>query len=704
MLARALDVRASEEKEIRMKLWFDRALAIGLLTPIAAVCGGGCSDASVGRESLGADGVAETALALTTEVTSPLDTAGARATALVGRLSLAEKTGQMIQAELLNLKEAGFDKVRAHNLGSVLSGGNSLIEDNTPNGWQRVHDELQGYARRSTSAIPLLYAIDAVHGNAGVRGATVFPHNLALGATFDGDLVERVAQATAEEVAATGIEWTFAPSVSVVRDIRWGRTYESFGETPELQALLAAPSVRGLQGADLQDGHVVGTAKHFLGDGGTRWGTGMPRIVLPGWKETDELQLDRGDAQLDLTTLKALHGEGYRRAVRAGVATVMASFNSVNGTKMSAYGDLLTGYLKAPEASGGLGFQGFVISDWNSVTYIPVEGVRGKRRVYKEQIIRAVAAGLDMLMIEGKLDGAYRFELAHDALQEAVREGRLPMARIDDAVRRILTVKLRAGLFERVQADGSASAQEQATRKRLTATFGGEDHRAVAREAVRKSLVLLKNEGRALPLDGRAVETICVAGKNADNVGGQAGAWTIGWQGHDGNALRAPGDRTILDGIRVHAERRGITVRFAEDGQFGPECESKRAVAIVVLGERPYAEFLGDAKDLQLDRTDRATLRNVYSLGTKVISVLVSGRPLIITSHLPRWDAAVAAWLPGSQGEAVADVLFGVHDFQGKLPVTWPETTSQIPIHAGDRERPLFPYGFGLTYGPDEVR
>jgi len=563
---------------------------------------------------------------------------------LLGRMTVDEKVGQMTQPDHSYLKSP--DDVATYLVGSVLSGGNSEIPDVSPAGWAEFVTGLQKRALATRLGIPILYGIDAVHGHNNVRGAVVFPHNIGLGCTRNPKIVEEAARVTAQEVAATGMHWVFGPCVTVPQDERWGRTYEGFGETPALAADLGAAAVRGLQGGDLSaPGSVLASAKHYVGDGGTTNG------------------IDQGDTRIDEATLRRIHLPGYAAAVKAGVGSVMASFNTWNGEKLHGHKYLLTTVLK-----GELGFKGFVVSDWKALEQLPGD--------YSQQIETSIDAGIDMVMVPDIY--AEFFE----TLKKLVVSGRLPMARIDDAVRRILTVKVRMGLFERPFGDLS-----------LLAAVGSAGHRAVARQAVRESLVLLVNRNAALPLSA-ATPAIFVAGKAADDVGMQCGGWTITWQGSTGPITKGT---TILQAIRNAAPRSEVSYSPAGDVPKGAR------VAVVVIGETPYAEMQGDRKDLALDPADVALVRSVKASGLPTIVVLLSGRPMILESILPHADAIVAAWLPGTEGDGVADVLFGKYNPSGKLSHTWPRSMAQIPINVGpDGEKPkdvpLFEYGFGLRY------
>lgn len=583
----------------------------------------------------------------------PLSSYDEQARALLAQMTLEEKIGQMIQAEQAFLQDP-YD-IQTYHLGSILSGGNSDPADgNSLEAWTEVYDSLQAIALRTRLGIPLLYGIDAVHGHSNVEGAVVFPHHIGLGATRDPDLVERVYRITAIEMRATGIHWNFAPCIAVARDERWGRTYESFSEDPELVATLGAAAVRGLQNGGLNNPlAVLASAKHFAGDGGTAFGTGGPQGAL----------LDQGDVRLDEATFRRIHVRPYIDAIQAGVGSIMVSYNSWNGVKMTGHKYMLTDVLK-----GELGFEGIVISDYNAIDQVHPD--------YKTAIEISINAGIDMAMVPT------RYREFFQLLKELVEEGRVPMERIDDAVLRILRVKFAMGLMdgpEHVFADRS-----------LWAKFGSAEHRAVAREAVRKSLVLLKNENQTLPL-AKDLGRIHVAGLHADNLGYQAGGWTIDWQGGSGDITEGT---TILEAIRK-AVAPGTEVTYSEDGSGAAGAD----VAIAVIGERPYAEFLGDRSDLSLDPDDVAVVRRLKEAGVPVVVILISGRPMIINDVLEMADAFIAAWLPGSEGDGVADVLFGDYAPTGKLPFSWPRSMDQIPINVGDEDYdPLFPFGYGLTY------
>jgi beta-glucosidase len=445
--------------------------------------------------------------------------------------------------------------------------------------------------------------------------------------------------------------------VTVPRDERWGRTYEGFAEEPKLVAELGAAAVRGLQGADLADPlRVLACAKHFAGDGGTAWGTGRPD------GKGGRFPLDQGDTRMDEATLRRIHMQGYVTAIAAGVASIMPSYNSWNGEKCSGSRRLLTEILK-----GDLGFQGFLISDYNAIDDLPGD--------WKSQVKQSINAGMDMVMVPSK----YREFFA--TLKGLVEAGEVPMARIDDAVLRILRVKAAMGLL----GPAPALSADPAVQK----SFGSPEHRAVARRAVRESLVLLKNERRALPLS-KGAKRIHVAGKSADDLGNQCGGWTITWQGKSGPLTSGT---TVLTAIRQAVPKAEVT--YSKDGLGAAGAD----VGVVVVGEAPYAEMFGDQADLGLSKEDLDAIGAVKKAGIPVVVVLLSGRPMILGEALSLADAFVAAWLPGSEGQGVADVLFGDYKPTGKLSFTWPRSMAQLPINVGDATYdPLFPYGFGLTY------
>jgi beta-glucosidase len=559
---------------------------------------------------------------------------------LLGRMTLKEKLGQMTQPDHGAIK-AHPEDVRTLFLGSVLSGGDSLAVPNTAAGWADLYDRYQEQALQTRLGIPLVYGLDAVHGFNGLRGAVIFPHNIGLGATRDPALVEKAARITALEVAGTGVDWTFAPCIAVPRNERWGRTYEGFGETAELAEAMGAASVRGYQTPDLGAATaLLATAKHFVGDGGTAGGK------------------DQGDTVATEEELRRIHLPGYRAAIAAGVGSIMVSYSSIGGRPMHGSRHLVTEVLK-----GELGFQGFVVTDYNGIDKIAGD--------YRTQVETAVNAGIDMFMEPVR----YRDFLR--TLEQLVTEGRVPTARIDDAVRRILRQKARLRLWERPFADRS-----------LAQVVGAPAHRAVARQAVAESLVLLKN-AHALPI-ARDTPAIHVAGSRADDLGAQCGGWAIGWQGKRGPITDGT---TILEGIKKAAPR--ATVTFSADGPVAAGAK----IVVAVVGEDPYAESKGDREDLSLSPEDRALIARLRHDGRPLVVILLSGRPLLLGPVLDQADAVLAAWLPGTEGAGVADVLFGDRAPTGKLPHSWPRSMEQLPLNVGDSSyAPQFPYGFGLGY------
>jgi beta-glucosidase len=589
----------------------------------------------------------------------PLASYDAEVNALLARMTLEEKIGQMTQAEQDALKDVA--DIETYFLGSLLSGGSSDPKaGNSLEAWTDLYDRLQSRALKTRLAIPLLYGIDAVHGHNNVLGATVFPHNIGLGCTRNPRLVEAATRVTAEEVRATGIQWAFAPCVTVPRDERWGRTYEGFGEAPELARDLGEAAVRGFQRNDLSHPlSILACSKHYVGDGGTTMGTGSFEQPV-----TKKHLLDQGDTRLNEKELRDIHMQGYVSTVRAGVGSIMPSYSSWNGVKMSAHKKLLTDVLK-----GELGFDGFLISDYNAIDQITPD--------YKEAIAISINAGMDMVMVPT------RYREFFTLLKELVNEGKVPVARIDDAVRRILRVKFAMGLMDK--------SRSQLADRSLHKTFGSAEHRLVARECVRQSLVLLKNAKKTLPLSKRTAR-IHVGGKSADDIGNQCGGWTIDWQGKSGDVM--PGGTTILKAIQLAAAP-ATKVTFSKDGT-GAEGAS---VGVLVIGETPYAEGVGDREDLSLAVEDLAAIENMKRAGIPVVVVLMSGRPMMIDRALEQADAFIAAWLPGTEGQGVADVLFGDYKPTGKLSVSWPRSVAQIPINVGDKTYdPLFKYGFGLSY------
>jgi beta-glucosidase len=575
---------------------------------------------------------------------------------LLQKLTLDEKIGQMTQPDQQFLKS--IDDIDTYHLGSLLSGGDSDPKSgNDLQSWADLYNRYQSRALQPKLHIPLLYGIDAVHGNNNVLGAVMFPHNIGLGCTRNPYLVEQIGRITAEEVRATGINWAFAPCVTVPQDIRWGRTYEGYSEDPEIVKDLGAAALKGLQWDGLSNPRaVLACSKHFAGDGGTVFGTGLPS------KTTGQHLLDHGDTRVHEDTLKKIHLPGYLATVPEGVGSIMPSYSSWNGVKCSANKHLLTDMLK-----NEMGYQGFLISDYAAIQEIKVDGG------YKAQIRESINAGMDMVMVPEHYQ-----EFIGD-LKQLVTEGSVPQSRIDDAVRRILRVKFAMGLMD----EKTPVLADRALQKQ----FGSADHRTLARQAVRESLVLLKNDRKVLPLAKRA-SRIVVAGKSADDIGIQCGGWTVTWQGKAGNVT--PGGTTVFQAMKKTA----ANVAYSKDGS-GAEGAT---VGVAIVGESPYAEMFGDRTDLHLAPEDVAVVKKLRAAKIPVVVVLVSGRPLYLEDIMNDADAIVAAWLPGTEGAGVADVLFGDDKPVGKLSFTWPKASS-TSLHRGDPGyQQLFALGYGLEY------
>ncbi len=588
----------------------------------------------------------------------------ARVAEILSRMTLEEKVGQVIQADIASVTP---DEVREYNLGSVLNGGNSAPGNDNygpPSGWVELADAFWEASTDTSDGgvgIPVMWGTDAVHGHNNIGTATIFPHNIGLGAANNPDLIRQIGEITAREIRVTGQDWTFAPTLAVVRDDRWGRTYESYSEDPAIVASYATAMMEGLQGeigdADfLQGEHVLATAKHFIGDGGTHRG------------------VDQGDNRASEADLARIHGGGYPPAIEAGALSVMASFNSWHGEKLHGHEGLLTDILV-----DRLGFTGFVVGDWNG--HGQIEGCTST------SCAQSFNAGVDMYMAPDSWRELYA------SLLEQVRSGDVTMERLDQAVSRILRVKIRMGLFDTVRP----------SERPLTGDFdllGSPEHRAVARQAVRESLVLLQNRNSVLPI--AATARVLVAGEAADNIGQQSGGWTINWQGEGNENSDFGAGSSILDGIRDAVAAGGGEVVYQPDGV----AEGDFDVAIVVFGETPYAEFQGDVPHLDFaDEAGLDLLRSLSGRGIPTVAVFLSGRPMWVNPELNAADAFVAAWLPGSEGHGVADVLIGDetgaprHDFTGRLSFSWPARPDQSPLNWGDEGYdPLFAMGYGGSY------
>ena len=582
-----------------------------------------------------------------------------RVAALLERMSLERKIAQLIQPQINSITP---EDMRRYRFGSYLNGGNGGPYGNEfapAADWLRLADEMWTASTAplpgGEPAIPTIWGTDAVHGHTNVVGATIFPHNIGLGATRDADLVRRIGEATAIEIAATGIDWNFSPTVAVAQDDRWGRTYESYSEDPNLVAELGAALVKGLQGKSEPQGRigaarVIATAKHFFGDGGTIQG------------------VDQGDVEGDPAALEALHARPYPAAIAAGVEAVMASFNSVNGTKMHGNGPLLTGLLR-----GKMGFTGVVVGDWNGHAQIP--------GCTAGDCPQALLAGLDIYMVP---DDA---KALHASLLAQVKDGTIPMARIDEAAGRVLRMKMRAGLLD--AGARRPSARPHAGNWEL---LGSPAHRAIAREAVAKSQVVLKNDG-VLPL--RSGARILVAGRAGDDIAQASGGWTLTWQGgEDLTNARFPGATSIWEGVKAAAAEAGGSATLSPDGVW----QARPDAAVVVFGEKPYAEFAGDRKDLVFSDTEGLELlRKFRAQGIRTVAVFLSGRPLWMNREINAADAFIASWLPGSEGGGVADVLYGKRPATGRLSFSWPADCTGTPVNGLDGA--LFAFGYGRDLG-----
>ncbi len=570
---------------------------------------------------------------------------------LLGRMTLDEKIGQMIQMDYTNLPSTS--DITTYYLGSLLAAADEGPAGRTPEAWADLYDTLQSYALQTRLKIPLIFALDAIHGFGAMYGATVFPHNIGMGCMRNAELVKQAAQITAEEMSATGIDWTLGPVVAVARNEKWGRTYESFGEYPDLVKEMSAAAVVGFQGdTSAKNINILACAKHFIGDGGTTNG------------------VTNGNTQVDEATLRAIHLPGYISAIEQNVGSIMVAQNQWNGIHCHGNHYLLTDLLKEE-----LGFKGIVISDWNSFLYAGDPSAPFPSPVlYGPAIKNSINAGIDMAMMSNY--SVYNHRTYIDTLKYLINLDTITIERINDAVRRILTQKFRLGLFEHPYANRSLLSQ-----------VGSTAHRETARECVRQSLVVLKKKDGILPIS-RNIKHIHLAGRHADNMGYQCGGWTITWQGSSGDIT--PGT-TIREAIQQVVPDAAITV--SSDGLGAEEAD----IGIAVIGELPYAEGNGDGR-VNLDGVDIEAVRNLKSYGIPVVVILISGRPIILDPILHHCDALIAAWLPGTEGEGIADVLFGDYQPVGKLSQSWPRDVSQIPINIGDSVyNPLFKYGDGIT-------
>ena len=623
-------------------------MRIGMLTVACLALVAGCAQGPV---------VSTAPVAVSQPVPQSED---ARIADLLARMSLERKVAQLIQPQINSFTAADMERYR---FGSYLNGGNGgpYGDEFAPAAqWLKLADEMWDASTKplpnGEPAIPAIWGTDAVHGHTNVIGATIFPHNVGLGATRDADLVRRIGAATALEMRATGIEWDFSPTIAVARDRRWGRSYESYSQDPDIVAPLGAALIEGLQGKvgtpeHLSADRVIATAKHFFADGGTAQG------------------VDQGDVSGDIAELKAIHAKPYPAAIAAGVESIMASFNSVNGVKMHGNRDLLTGVLRDE-----FGFKGMVVGDWNA--HGQIAGCK------VDDCAQSLLAGLDMYMVPDD------WRALHANLMRDVRNGTIPMARVDEAVARVLRMKLRLGLL-----DAGAVKPSLRPNGGNFALLGSPQHRAVAREAVAKSQVLLKNDG-VLPLAAGA--KILVAGRGADSVAQASGGWTLTWQGglELTNEKYFPGATSIWAGLKQAAEATGGSATLSVDGSFA----AKPDVAVVVFGEEPYAEFEGDRKNAVFtDEEGLNLLRKFKAAGVRTVAVFLSGRPLWMNREINAADAFVAAWLPGSEGAGVADVLFGKRPATGRLSFSWPAGCDGKPVNGP--EGALFNLGYGLSLG-----
>jgi beta-glucosidase len=636
-----------------------------ILSLLLSACGGEVSTPEATSEPTSP--AVDLGAVIYTDASQPVD---ARVEDLLKRMTLDEKIGQMTQVEKNSIQPGDITK---YFIGSILSGGGGYPENNTAKDWYAMVQAFQEEALATRLGIPIIYGVDAVHGHGNLLNATIFPHNIGLGATNNPELVEKIGRATAEEILATGIPWNFSPVIAVVQDVRWGRTYEGYGEETELVTLLGTAYIRGMQ--TLQNGDAaspsqsiftLATPKHFIGDGATIWGS----------SRTDNYELDQGNMQVPESILRELYLPPYQSAVDAGALNVMASFSSWKGLKMHAQQPLLTDILKDE-----LGFDGFIVSDWQGMDQIYPDD-------YYSSIITSVNAGVDMNMVP------YDYVTFIETMRQAVNNGDIPESRVDEAVRRILRVKFALGLFEQPVPD-----------PKYQATVRSREHLELARQAVRESVVLLTNTDNILPLN-EDIPVIFVAGEGANDIGLQSGGWTLEWQGKTGNDNEGT---TIFSAIRA-AVGPGTHLEFNRDADFSEFEDSEgnplvADVGIVVLAERPYAEGVGDRADISLTEREVKLLEDTRKQSRQVVVILVTGRPRVITDQLPLADAWVAAWWFGTEGGGLADVLFGDYPFTGKTPYSWPRSNDQLPINVNNStgkagcDAPLFPFGYGLTNG-----
>ncbi len=576
----------------------------------------------------------------------------ARVQDLLSRMTLEEKIGQMALVDKNSLGK--LDDISKYYLGGILSGAGAKPQTNNAQGWLDMVDGMKDQAKKSRLGIPILYGVDANHGHSNVLGATVFPHAIGLGASRDTQLINDVAVATSKELRATGINWSYSPSLDAPKDIRWGRVYEAFSDDPELISTLGKAFIQGTQQPNQDKTYLMASAKHYLATGAMLWGQSNHK----------QFKIDQGKTAVDEAALNTEYLPPYESAVDAGVASVMVGLSQWGNERV-----IDSKYLVTDKLKNQLGFRGFVVSDWYGV-------FEYSRTSSYQANIKTINAGLDMAMLP------YDYKGFMSDVRKAVKHGEISQARIDDAVTRILHQKFKAGLFDSTGVSDDVK------------DVGSQANRKLARKAVASSVVLLKNTG-VLPLS-KATKKIYIAGSGADNVGRQSGAWTIEWQGVDGNWM--PGGTSILEGIRQTAAG-DMTIEYNKDGNFN-QASAKADVGIVVVSEKPYAEGWGDTANPTLDKSDIDAINRLKQSSKKVVVVMLSGRPLLITDQIQNWDAAVAAWLPGSEGAGIADLLFGDSPFTAKLPLPWPARIQQLPIQSDgtttDGTAPLFKRGFGL--------
>ncbi len=561
-----------------------------------------------------------------------------RVESLLSLMTLEEKVGQMLQVDRFQISYIG--EISENLVGSVLNGGNSNPVPNTPQGWLKMYNEVQEEAMKTRLAIPVLYGIDAVHGNGRTPGAVVFPHNIGLGAAGSEELAELAGRITAVETRATGVHWTFAPCIAVPQDIRWGRTYEGFSEDPETVSRLGQAMIRGMQMNGLSDfSSIAACAKHYAADGGTEGGT------------------DQGNSVMNEQELRDIHLYPYKAAIEQGVATIMASYSSWNGQKLHGSEYLLKEVLR-----NELGFEGLLVSDWGAVRQLPGD--------LDDQLGKSINAGIDLLMLPS-MPSYYL-----STILDLVQEGRIEESRINEAVSRILKLKFELGLFENPFADPE-----------MLSVIGSDEHREAARRAVRESLVVLKNFAGVLPLDN-GDSVIALAGPKADNTGVQCGGWTLIWQGKSGDIK---GGTSIFDAFRQRIKSDDRLI-FSEDGKL----TGKADVIVAVVGENPYAEGKGDSKNPGISEKEAEMLESLYKYDVPVIVIVLSGRPVLMTEQIEKADAVIAAWLPGTEAQGIADVIFGDYGPAGKLSYSWPKDESFFTER--EDSNTLFPFGYGLTW------